>query len=369
MDRKIDIFGMSEKISDTQVARWLINSVENYQLIKKLMAEGKAGTVLDIAEIHKGRSSIVVGSGPTLEMCMPYMKDIVEKTDPIILCGMSNIGIFLQHDIQPHYMCVYDARDVPTDKFFAIDSLKERLNGVPLIVNPECDPSMLEFWANELKNPIYFFMRGTPDRSEDFYTHYLMGFLPQIYVVNPFMKRPLKYGIFNIGCVANIEVVVASQLGCNPINLVGVNFGYPDGKLHVNPVKLTDKGWEGTGYGQRTPEGKSFFESDNGVLTDEVNILYKMALLGLWGQLEQDVVEITVDGKYGILDLLPKHDVALLANGEFADQINREERIKVLKEYHKRHGYSPEDFRRANIERLADEKVTAKEVEEGAEAP
>lgn len=360
MDRKLNVYETSDRIAKNQLARWMINAVENYQLIKRALGEGKADTLLAVADTVRGRPAIITGSGPTLELSMPYMKDVVERHDPVIFCGLSNIGIYLQNGIRPHFMCVYDSRDTPHDNWFALDSHKKELKGIPLIVNPECDPSMLDFWINELGNPVYFFMRGTLDQSNDIYTHYLMGFLPQIYVVNPFIPRPLKFGIFNIGCVANIEMVAASQLGCGPLYLDGVNLGYPDGNLHANPVKKTDKGYEATGYSQETVyvmDGEDYFEADNGVLTDDINVLYKMALLTVWADTEADVFELTAEGKYGILDLPTKFPIERLAMGEQVTDLTIEEKKEKLKAYYRDHGYAASDFRAVNLEKVADQKV------------
>jgi hypothetical protein len=279
-------------------------------------------------------------------MCLPHLKDFIKKTNAVVYCGMSNIGILLENAIVPDYMCVYDCRDLPYDKRFGLDSLKDVLAEIPLITMPEINRSMIEFWPGN----IYMFMRGTAARDHHIYTHYLMEFLPLVYVRNPFLPKKLKLGLFNIGCVANIEAVAAAQLGADQIYLVGVNYGYPDNKLHVNPAVKDGEGWKNTDYLQDEEILDEMLSreiySDDGTLTDLTNVMYKLALLTIWANSPQEFIEVSVNDKWGILELIPRMDMQdFLETGDFPPATTIPDRREKMKEYYDSHGYTPNDFK------------------------
>ena len=345
MEPKVEIYKHSNNIAMANLGTWLINAVENYEVIKKRMKEGTLESLGELTNVHKDRPAVVIGSGPTLEMCLPYLKDFIAKTNAVVYCGMSNIGILIENTIIPDYMCVYDCRDYPDDARFGIAGLKEVLAEIPLITMPEISRKMIEFWPGK----IYMFMRGTAARDHHIYTHYLMEFLPLIYVRNPFIEKKLKLGLFNIGCVANIEAVASAQLGADPIYLVGVNYGYPDQKLHANPSVKTAEGWGKSDYQQKREDLEEVLSrkvySDGGTLTDYTNVMYKLALLTIWANSPQEFIEVSINDKWGILEMLPRMDIKdFLSTGEIPPSLSPPDRVAMQRGYYDKHGYAPSDF-------------------------
>lgn len=339
MDRKIDVNKKSESIALSLMHTWLVNAVENYQQIKEALADGRAECLGNIRGKHFKRPALVVGSGPTLALCLPHLKAFIEKTNCVVFSAMSNINTLLKYDIKPDYLCIYDANDRHEDEFFGIDGVDPKMyENTPMITYPEADPGFVKYWM-EIGNKIYFHMRGTVRQEATPYNHYLMITLPTIYVFNQNIPKPIKSGIFNVGCVANQATVVSQELGCNPIYQVGVNFGYPMRKKHINPQIMKNGKWVDSGYGQNSEDDERNFESDNGVLTDETNILYKLALLTVWHMSRQDMVELSKDGIYGIMNELPKLDIIDGINGKKAGKILPVKRKAVVRKYYEDHGY------------------------------
>jgi hypothetical protein len=213
-----------------------------------------------------------------------------------------------------------------------------------MITSPEYDHDFIKFWLG-LGNEIYFHLRLTGGSDNDIYIHYLKNFLPTAYYRSPDLKNPIGAGIYNVGCVANHELISAAYMGCNPIYLVGVNFGYPMKKWHVNPLIFSGGKWIHSNYSQDQPDEdqtKRQFISDNGVLTDETNIMYKHATIISWARLKADVYEASVKNLWGILDLLPKADMRKVADGTaLLERVPRVERENRINKYREKHGYQP----------------------------
>lgn len=359
MENKIDMMGKSISVIMQHLPRWIINGAENYHTIKGAFKSGKASTVSELAVKHKGRPAIIVAAGPSLEYTMPHMKEIIKKHNPVIFCSNSSINGLLAEGIRPDYNVIYDALDVIKGKYW--DLMNEEVKGIPLLTHPEIDPTTLRLWLRKL-GKVYFFLRGVPDEG-DLYSNYLMQIMPIIYSKNPFLKKQIFEGIYNVGCVGNLEVILAGQFGCNPIYLAGMNFGYPGLVSHYDPRKKVDGEWIKVGYAEdinleeRIKEDKEnkerkndFYISDNGIYTTDIDVMYKMALMGIWVKSIQQIFEIVADGHYGILDLFPKIEAKDFAAGKVGFPVSQKEKHDIVQKYHDDHGYTAEDFKQKRPE-------------------
>jgi hypothetical protein len=220
-----------------------------------------------------------------------------------------------------------------------------------MIIPPEYDPDMIKFWLG-LGNKIYFHLRGTGGNDNEIYAHYLMKLLPMAYVFSPEIKNPIRAGIFNCGCVANQELLAASTMGCNPLYLCGVNFGYPMNKAHIKPQIYDGEKWIDFEYQKDFANvNAAQFESDHGVLTDVTNVMYKNATIMIWSQTLADMYEVSVDELWGILDLIPKIDLKALAAGINVEhkKVSIEDRMMAVSAYREAHGYKPIEMTEAGM--------------------
>ncbi len=344
MEPKVNIHAISIDVIQKCMGIWFQYAVRNYETVKNAINEDKAFCLGDLGGKHTGKPGMVIGSGPTLKPSLPFIKDWQEKTGGIIYCSLSNINLLMAHGIKPAYFVIYDFRDKHDDPQFGLNTAPPGFfDGIPMIIPPEYDPGMIKFWLG-LGNPVYFVLRGTfGDPDKDPYINYLHRLLPAAYIFNKELRKPINYGFLNCGCVANQEILCASHMGCDPIYLCGVNFGYPQNKAHIKPMVFTADGWVEKDYiPDFTEKQKNQFEADNGVLTDPTNIMYKHATLCIWLSETKDIYDLTIDGAFGIIDLIPKIDIKDLAAGTARhEKILHADRQKLVADYRERHGYKP----------------------------
>ena len=285
----------------------------------------------------------MIGSGPTLIPNLPFIKKWKSNTGGKIYCGLSSINILLQAGIRPDFLNIYDARDTHTDPAFGIESAPEGYyNGIPMITAPEYDHDFIKYWLEVRKNPVYLHLRQTGGGDNPVYLYYLNNLLPMAYNHSPDLKHPITAGIYNVGCVANHELITAAYMGCDPIFLVGVNFGYPMKKYHVRPMIYKGGKWVQSDYlkDEAKKEHPDQFLSDHGVLTDSCNVMYKHATITFWARLRSDVYEASINNLWGILDIIPKADMRKVAvNKAILEKVSRRDREKRINDYRKKHGY------------------------------
>ena len=128
--------------------------------------------------------------------------------------------------------------------------------------------------------------------------------------------QPLAYGDFmrmpwqappcikicpgNSGCTSNNAIQLAHFLGYDPLFLIGVDFGYPEGKERCIRWVLVDGEWENIGADSYSD--RSLHKADNGVLTTEEQIEYKSAMMAVY---KWDKPQL-FDCSEGIITELPK---------------------------------------------------------------
>lgn len=324
-------------------------TARNYETIKNALNDDKAFSIARLGGKHVGKPAVCIGSGPTLTPSLPYLKEWQEQTGGIIYCGLSNINLLMSAGIKPTYFVIYDFRDRPDDPpSMALSTEPDFYKGIPMIISPEYDPGMIKFWLNT-GNPIYFAMRGAGGNPDtDPYISYLHRLLPAIYAQNEEIKAEnrLFTGFINVGCVANQEIFCATVMGCDPIYICGVNLGYPENKAHIKPMIRKDGKFVEQEYvADFTEPMKGQCYADNGVLTDTINLMYKHATLFIWMSNRLDLYELTIDGLYGILDVLPKIDIKDLVAGKAVHiKVTMQERQKIMQEYRKNHNYKEIKF-------------------------
>ena len=349
MEKKVNIHAISENCINGMLQGWFLNAVVNYEQVKNALNEEKAFDLAKLLGKYDGVPAMVIGSGPTLIPCLPYIKKWKDKTGGKIYCGLSNINILMTAGIKPDFLNIYDIRDTHKDPAFGIESAPEGYyDGIPMITSPEYDSEFIRYWMEVRKNPIYFHLRLTGGGDNAFYLFYLKNLLPMAYYHSPELKHNISAGIYNVGCVANHELITAAYMGCDPIYLCGVNFGYPmKNDIHVSPMIYKGGKWVKSDYladwkknGVSDKEKENQFIGDNGVLTDSVCVMYKHAAIISWARLRADIYEASVNNLWGILDIIPKVDMRKVASGKaILERVSRADREKRINVYRKKHNY------------------------------
>ena len=187
--------------------QWIHNGYRNFPIIRGDFKKGNAS--VSRMPDGKGKPAIIVGSGPSLDDAIPYLKDWEHP----IFCGPTNALALEANGIHPTYLHAYDSHRSNADRL----KYKWDYSKTELVTHPSTHTSILQAW----KGRRWYFLRSFKDHE------YFEMVLPiawshicderGIDVIFPFR-----------GCVVNNEVAIACYLHYSPLFMVGVDFGWRD---------------------------------------------------------------------------------------------------------------------------------------------
>lgn len=264
---------------------WVKNAFDNYA---QIMEEAKSQhmCVSTLRKVNRG-PAVIIGSGPSLDETIPLIGD----WKGAVFASGSNSLVCARWGHKPEYICVFDGGDTMYQKLMGYD-----WEGSTLLCNPSISPLILRNWIWKKR---YYLMAH-------FGVQWFDEIMPLAY--GDFMRFPgeappcITVGVANAGCTVNNEIQLANYLGYGPLFLIGVDFGYPDGKERFTRWIHTKGEWKEVG-----PEiyrDRKLHKSDNGILTTEEQIEYKNAMLAVY---RQDKPQL-FDCSNGIITELPKVD-------------------------------------------------------------
>jgi len=280
-----------ELVTDTQtynswvreqwIQMWVENSGRTYQDVEERFQEKD----VDLNTIaHEGREEpcLVLGSGPSLEDAIPYLKNWKHS----IQCSTSQLAVLQKLGVEPTYCWLIDADPQMT---YLVENYDSKNSKTILLTHVNIQREALRAWKGEVR----FFKMYDP--GDIFFTKYLQMMYQK---VNREKDWGVRTFIMNAGCVVNTMMVTAPLLGFAPIFLCGFDLGFPGGQYRFREPKL-DGGWEDP---VPIPEGRLLRVAHNGVKTDDVSIFYKYGFLTLHGMTGPKWV---VSCSRGILDEIP----------------------------------------------------------------
>jgi len=243
---------------------WVTNAFQNYRTIMDEAAQRNV-CVSMLQGKGKGKPAVIIGSGPSLDLTAPLLGD---WKGAVFSCG-SNALIPTRWGHQPEYICVFDAGDSLYPKMLGMN-----WKGSTLLTHPSASPLIVKNWKWD---KYYYLMM-----------HYGIQWFEEV--------QPLAFGDFarfeneapprikimvgNAGCTVNNAIQLASFMGFNPLFLLGVDCGYPEGKERATRWEFIDGEWKDLGPDVYTD--RKLHISDNGILTTEEQIEYKGAMLDVW---------------------------------------------------------------------------------------
>jgi hypothetical protein len=194
---------------------WYQKRVKNYKKNKAVFGAGTFDNMTVSSLIrHPKEPCIICGSGPSLDDMVPYMADF---PGPII-CGATNLKtVTALSGRDPDYVCCLDSNEN------TIDSITDKCHKWPntILVTHTCiHPKVLRAWTGKVK-----FFRPVQINNA-FFEETLTHMYPDIEV-----------GFLNAGCTANTELELANFLGCWPIIMSGIDFGFVDGLSRCTQVE------------------------------------------------------------------------------------------------------------------------------------
>ena len=264
------------------------NSAYNHHtLVERL----KAGTARDIgAEEKQSGPCFVIGSGPSLDDALPYMKDWKNG----IICTTSHALTLMYYGIEPSHILLLDPF-CSWDEIAGVDWSQTRTK---LVAHPGVWPDIIANWPNEI-----LLYRQNVGRNDSFYattqkrmyTH-RVGDRDE-----PEFTLLIRTDIMQFACSPPAQMFCAAKLGYGPIFLSGVDFGFHSGKERFTGYTVKREGstfdvagnapavvipteWEEHEYpfDESTVDKDTMIQTNNGLWTAPIHLYYKKNLLSAW---------------------------------------------------------------------------------------
>jgi hypothetical protein len=198
------------------MGKWVLNAVENYQRIKSIHRKLEKNLAWGTGSYNNASISslvkkplvpaLICGSGPSLDDVFPYIKDF----PGVVISGATNAKAVAAQGRNPDYICCLDSN---ADTLSAFKTKGYDWGEAIMVTHPSIHPGML----NEWKGHIRFF------RPVQMGYQFFDDIMPKMY---PFIDQ----GFVNAGCTINTQLELATHLGCGPIIIAGVDFGFVDGR-------------------------------------------------------------------------------------------------------------------------------------------
>lgn len=190
------------------MSQWLTNIKDNWYMIDKNP---------DISEIHnayKGKKALLIAAGPSLEeRKYPQVLHEANLKDTIIFSTLHSLKWCLENGIVPQFTGVVDASDLMVN-FIDSPLVDEHADEMTLMCCASTHPEVLKKWKGK---KIFFFRSGIPQNILPNTDTFLSILLPKL--------TELETG----GNSGSSMYSIANFLGCNPIGMIGFDFGYPKG--------------------------------------------------------------------------------------------------------------------------------------------
>ena len=262
---RIDISSVNRVIGANLAANYAWNAAANWSAISHDAMNGKP-VCLSTLPHATGTPAVVVGSGPSLDKAV----ERIGAFPGAVFCGPSQVRTLDRWGRLPDYVVAIDSNKATAEQ------LQGPVYSHTILLTHQCiDPSVLDLWRWDRR---FFRIRITDgdDLQAAAYPWLRVGFTVQ-------------------GCTVNAAVQLAAWLGYSPIYLVGVDFGFPDGKLratdwHPRGVHAYDRIEPRAAYDAKpsiyTDEAdknrRNGVMRHNGVLTSHEMMIYRLLLLAVW---------------------------------------------------------------------------------------
>ena len=189
--------------------------------------------------------AIIMGSGPTADKIMPYIKD----WKGAVFCNSSQAGALVHAGCDPTYVDVCDPRIDDWEMQVPINWKK-----TSLITHPGMSPRYLYWWKGKK------YLTRIYEPGYELYK-----------TIWPYAYEWINTWTLPFGNQPPWAMSHANALGYSPLFMVGCDFGFPDKAGGMTRWKKTKKGWEPWPYAEvkavDEQTGNRFLIADNGVLT------------------------------------------------------------------------------------------------------
>lgn len=190
------------------MSQWLTNIKDNWYMIDK------NPDISEIQNAYKGKKALLIAAGPSLEdKNYPQVLREANLKDTVIFSTLHSLKWCLENGIVPQFTGVVDASDLMVN-FIDSPLVDEHAHEITMVCCASTHPEVFKKWKGK---KIFFFRSGIPQNILPNTDTFLSILLPKL--------TELETG----GNSGSSMYSIANFLGCNPIGLIGFNFGYPKG--------------------------------------------------------------------------------------------------------------------------------------------
>jgi len=275
-------------------------TVVNFHTLWNAYHEGRARDISDEPK-EKNTPCIIVGSGPSLDDEIPYLKDWTGG----IMCTTSHALTLMKHGIEPTHIVALD----PFCTWEEIEGVDWSKTRTKLVCHPGVWPSLIEKWPNE-----YLLFRENSGRNDSFYS----GVQKRMYTWTEDNGHGIRFPIFHFmikteitlfACSPPMQMYVAQVLGYGNIFLCGVDLGFHSGKERFTSWEVKDGEWVEVPH--PLEDDTATIIGNNGVLTQDIHLYYKKNFLSAWRLSKQTVYScdhgLITEAPYRPIDLVVRH--------------------------------------------------------------
>lgn len=197
--------------------RWTANAVHNFKYVLETPC------IFDSVHLLKGKPALLISAGPSLSFELETIKKIYEDQSAFLVGVGSSNKALLAHGITPHLLATYDPNSYNLQVYEEVNRL-----AVP---PPLAFGSTVGYETiKNYKGPLFHMIT-----NQD--TIFPYFFKNQVQMAE-------QRTIHDAPTIAAVALEMLAKLGCNPIILVGQNFGFLDNKYYA----------DGIGYAHRPTE-------------------------------------------------------------------------------------------------------------------
>jgi len=269
--------------------------------------------VYDTANVLKEKKpALIIGSGPSLDDAMPYIKDWKGGT----FCSSSQASTLIHFGCDPTYLVAYDINTTP-EEFKWVDTWKGR--DTVLITHPGMFPATIDNWHGRR---MYF---KSMDTSNFFFTNVL----------------PVAYGdvipshMFLFSCSVSAQMSLAHALGYGPLFFVGCDF-LAD-RFHKWRYDHEKKEWVCDYSGYQNATTHKAVTSKLGKVSDPLQIFYKRSTLCVWRIDHSQCIQTSQKGIIEEMPYVPIEEVMKNQGLGFEDRLLTNQQIDDATERYMAH--------------------------------
>lgn len=325
----------SDVFNRNTTVRHYVNEVHftfhNHHLIKDMIESGRAIDLVDLPK-RKGKSVMIIGSGPTLDDAIAFL----DEWEGDIICSTSQATTLLAAGIVPDYIVALDPDSNP-EELKTPSTVKWEDTKARLVFHPGVCTDLVEWWPGK----VALFRKLQPQQT--FYageqaTGYSgLGPKEGARYIGEKADLWIKAQIPVLACAVPAQICVAKHLGYRQQVLVGCDFSMPGDQARFTGVSISA---DGTAWvpGKPPPiefdseSEDSIVETEYGVKSTTMQIFYSKQAMIAWRIVEGDIINSSNQGILRMFPYHPIHEIVKRGN-KGVKGFNRKQIMRVSEEH------------------------------------